>query len=66
MKASILTRREMGARRMEGSSFMATWVNPLAQRDCCTWKPCISTGSSEGQSRPGTYMKRQPLTARDS
>ena len=49
------------AGKIIGSRLRAHCVRPLAQRDCCTWKPCISTGSSEGHSSPGTYTKRQPF-----
>ena len=35
MMASNLTRFGISALRILGSSFRATWVNPLAQRDCC-------------------------------
>ena len=51
--ASALTRNGSFARRIVGSSFIATWVRPFAQRDCCTWKLYVSTGSSETHSIPG-------------
>ena len=38
MKASHFWRFEISAFRMDGKSFLATCVSPLAQRDCCTWK----------------------------
>ena len=62
--ASTLCRQGIGARRIVGSSFLATCVRPLAQRDCCTWKACMSTGNSDGQSSPGQVDEPPALQLR--
>ena len=46
--------------RMRGKSLRATWMEPLAQRNCCALKADISTGSSAGAAICGRYTKRQP------
>jgi len=39
---------------MLGMSFMAVWIEPLAQRRCWDLNPEMTTGSSAGQTISGT------------
>ncbi len=47
---------------MRGSSFIAVWIDPLAQRCCWLLKALICTGISAGATTSGRNTNFQPLS----